>query len=85
MKKLRLALLILAFTVGRLTPLYAGVQSQSFTIKVFLPAIAGVNVPDTNQIGTLETFTNAQDSLQILSENIMRDGQPIILKTIIAR
>lgn len=87
MKILHWVIFILAFTVMNSAAWsHAGVQSQSYTIKVFLPAIAGVNVPDSNQeSGVIETFTNHEDNLQILSENVIREGQEVLLKTIIAR
>lgn len=84
MKKITLVSIVAWFLLFNLPfTVYAGVSAtQSFKVSVTLPAVIGLNVPGDNL--AIQKF-GATSEENIIKEETSREGQPIILETIVLK
>ena len=88
MKRLITACLILFLGTLTATAALAGPSaSQSFKIKVTLPAIAQT-FPLQDQVsnpGTVQASSALNGNMMLITEEAVRDNQPVILKSFVVR
>lgn len=82
---LRITGLTVAIILATTSP-FANAQMVSYDISVTIPAIPGFNVPPFEDPVALSAATpHSEWDLDFDEESILREGQPFILRTYVAR
>jgi hypothetical protein len=70
--------------IGSVTTAALAGSSQSYTIGVHIPAIAGVNVPLDDPSAEIRP-SNLMQGLQMDVRQVLRGNEPVILQTVLVR